>query len=57
MKINLQTIQSWLDKINLLIVVSFSDTDYRLGHLWIIRKGTWEKDFKGTFNVREESDI
>lgn len=49
--INLQTVQKYLSKVGLLMVVSFSDTTYTLKKFYLMRGKDWEKKFGGTQNV------
>ena len=48
--INLQKLQRYLDKVGLIMVVSFSDKEHRLEKFYVTRKSEWERVFKGKFS-------
>ena len=43
--INLQTVQKYLSKVGLLMVMSYSDTTHTLKKFYLLREKDWEKKF------------
>lgn len=46
--VNLQKVQKYLDKVGLLLVISW-DSDKRLDRLFLLSKDRWMRDFNGKF--------
>ena len=51
--INLQTVQKWLSKVGLLIVVSSSIETETLHNLYLLWTKDWEEKFGGTYNAKD----
>ena len=52
--INLQTVQKWLNKVGLLMVVSFSETTYTLHNFYLLWSKDWEEKFGETNYAKDK---
>ncbi len=53
--VSLQTVQKYLSKVGLLIVVSHSKKTHRLENFYLLWTKDWEEKFGGTFNAKDKA--